>query len=94
MPGPIFRVVDCADGAAWWTQDFDTIERFEAFASGAGWTRTGVQAQRDSDLPPLRPQLIGHPTYRESAGPSWDGEENGRPVIRYETWAAYRWLSE
>jgi hypothetical protein len=41
----------------------------------------------------LRECLQGQPTIKGLCGPMYDGEINGQPVIRYETWAAYNVLS-
>lgn len=82
---PLFRIVNCGPSEGWTVLD---VEDIEAFAREAGWSLIGPQEQYKGGIQ-LREQLVGHPRYRESAGPMWGGEENGRPVIRYETWAAW-----
>jgi hypothetical protein len=41
----------------------------------------------------IRPELRNQPVLRGLYGPMYDGEENGAPVIRYESPEAYHLLS-
>ncbi len=42
----------------------------------------------------LRECLRGQPKIKGLCGPMYDGEINGRPVIRYETWSVYDAMSK
>ena len=42
----------------------------------------------------LRECLQGQPKIKGLCGPMYDGEINGRPVIRYETWSVYDMMSK
>jgi hypothetical protein len=41
----------------------------------------------------LKPELQGQPKFKKLAGPMYGGEEDGVPVIRYESWEAYERMS-
>jgi len=52
------------------------------------WGKNGIEESHC-----LREFLRGQPTIKGLCGPMYDGEINGQPVIRYETWAVYNALS-
>ena len=42
----------------------------------------------------LRAELRGQPCFRGLCGPQWGGlNESGGPIVRYETWEAYKFYS-
>lgn len=59
---------------------FENAEALLAAAPGLGLTHTGTETAEH-----LLPVLRGLPKFKELAGPMGDG----KPIIRYETWAAY-----
>lgn len=59
-----------------------------AFAEVCGYEFEGIEERAC-----LRPELKGQPKFKQLAGPMWGGMKEGEPVIRYESWEAYRCLS-
>jgi hypothetical protein len=47
-----------------------------------------------ADRASLRSEIRGEPTFRELAGPMYDGDQHGTPIVRYESAAVHAELSD
>lgn len=65
-----------------------TDDEVVAEMKSIGFEQSGIEESRCR-----REELRGRPTFKNLCGPMWDGEEDGEPIIRYETWDAYDTLS-
>lgn len=92
MVTPIFRIVIGNDGpsSTWDVVDLDGAAGTDVVAAIAA---RGFKPNGRFGHERLREELRAQPCFDGLCGPMWGGEENGRPVIRYETWKAYEHLS-
>jgi len=67
---------------------FETTDPVAAFAE-RGFTFTGPETHGH-----LRAELRRQPRFEGLAGPMWGGTaDNGDPIVRYEDWDSYNFLS-
>lgn len=80
MMEAIYRVVGKGPGHAMYQEEFEALFSgdFDGIEDGAH----------------LRECLQGQPRLKNMAGPMYDGEHMGYPVVRYESWAVYDMLSK
>jgi hypothetical protein len=81
-----YQVVQHVDGQL--VSNIVEPEHFEAWLQGRGLTVIGHHKSTAT-----RHELQGHPTIYGLCGPLWGGDENGYPLIRYESPEAYTDLS-
>jgi len=63
-------------------------EEFICMVEALGYTYQSEHSSRST-----REELQGQPIFNNLCGPMYDGEKDGKAVIRYETWELYQKLS-
>jgi hypothetical protein len=86
----VFQIITTVDGRpATGEQTFETDDPYAAFDIRGFRMELG---KGGADY--LREELRGQPKFAGLCGPMWGGtDEQGRPIIRYEDWRSYDFLS-